>query len=395
MMDTWPKWLTVMENGSVGEARTRSFLIDRFWVLERSVDTDGADFLIQRRTAEQRFTDKIPPRLGVIQAKYFQDRRTTHYIPKSYVVDPQGAPLKGFFAILHVGRDDEGEMYILSAQQIVATLTVSSAHQPEKFIVGASALKEEFRVKSRKFALDEIEHSLKSQTYLQAATVYDQLSIPYHHVDKQDVDFHWTLPIPSPGGDILDVFADYKKDLTKLVFEMDEILQTVDEILTERDPRRAIVLAEGLGTYINGNNKISFSAPKLWVDFSNALDFYDRWVKSLKADGLFEAYLLMGDRLRTELAAHTSGLEPTEAGAFVQVTLEYDPLTFLVIDLTIKSGISASKADEIKSLGKICLIEMLKGWLPRKVKPRDYMINNLWRSVMSYVIEERYPDNSL
>lgn len=36
-----------MENGTVGEARTRSFLIDRFWVLlERSVDTDGADFLI-------------------------------------------------------------------------------------------------------------------------------------------------------------------------------------------------------------------------------------------------------------------------------------------------------------------------------------------------------------
>ena len=43
----WPIWLKVMENGTVGEARTRSFLIDRFWVLlERSVDTDGADFLI-------------------------------------------------------------------------------------------------------------------------------------------------------------------------------------------------------------------------------------------------------------------------------------------------------------------------------------------------------------
>ncbi len=50
MEDSWPTWLKVMENGTVGEARTRSFLIDRFWVLERSVDTDGADFLIQRRT---------------------------------------------------------------------------------------------------------------------------------------------------------------------------------------------------------------------------------------------------------------------------------------------------------------------------------------------------------
>lgn len=66
-----------MENGSVGEARTRSFLIDRFWVLKRSVDTDGADFLIQRRTTTQRFTDKVPPRVGVVQAKFFQDRRTS------------------------------------------------------------------------------------------------------------------------------------------------------------------------------------------------------------------------------------------------------------------------------------------------------------------------------
>lgn len=392
MTDTWPKWLTVMENGSVGEARTRAFLIDRFWVLERSVDTDGADFLIQRRTTEQRFTDKVPPRVGVIQAKYFQDRRTTHYIPKSYVVDQLGAPLKGFFAILHVGRDDEGEMYILSAQQIVATLTISSAHQPEKFIVGTSALRDEFRVKSRKLALDEIEHSLKSQTYLQTAAFYDQLNIPYRRVDKQDIDFHWTLPLPRPGCDIPETIAEYKKGLTKLVFEMDEVLQAVDEILTERDPRRATVLAENLSAYVNGNNRITFDAPKLWGDFSNALDVYDGWVKSLKADGLFEPYLLMGERLRAELTAHTAGQEPTEVGAFVQVTLEYDPLTFLVIGITVGSGVSAKKAYEIKMYGKICLTETLQSWMMRKVKRMDYMIDSLWHSVMSYVIEKRYPD---
>ncbi|MGY4299767.1 hypothetical protein ACVWXN_007862 [Bradyrhizobium sp. i1.4.4] len=121
MEDSWPTWLKIMENGSVGEARTRSFLIDRFWVLERSVDTDGADFLIQRRTTTQRFTDRVPPRVGVIQAKYFQDRRTTHYIPKSYVIDDKGMPLEGLFALLHVGREDDGEMYLLSARQIVDT----------------------------------------------------------------------------------------------------------------------------------------------------------------------------------------------------------------------------------------------------------------------------------
>jgi len=99
----------------------------------------------------------------------------------------------------------------LSAQQIVATLKISSAHQPEKSVVGTTALRDEFRVKSRKLALDEIEHSLKSQTYLQTTAFYDQLNIPYRRVDKQDIDFHWTLPLPNPGCDILETLAGYKK----------------------------------------------------------------------------------------------------------------------------------------------------------------------------------------
>lgn len=202
MEDSWPTWLKVMENGAIGEARTRSFLIDRFWVLVRSVDTDGADFLIQRRSTTQRFTDKVPPRVGVIQAKYFQDRRTTHHIPQSYVVDAGGAPLEGFFALLHVGKEDEGEMYLLSARQIADTLSISSSHSPESYIAGTAALQEAFRVKARKLALDQIEHSLKSQTYYQSAAFLDQLNIPYRRFSEDDIEFPWTLPLPNPVGEI-------------------------------------------------------------------------------------------------------------------------------------------------------------------------------------------------
>ncbi len=61
-----PMWLKIMENGSVGEARAKAFLIDRFWILERSVDIDGADFLIQSRSIAGRFTDRAPPKIGVV-----------------------------------------------------------------------------------------------------------------------------------------------------------------------------------------------------------------------------------------------------------------------------------------------------------------------------------------
>jgi hypothetical protein len=36
-----PDWLVRQENGIIAEARTRSFLLDRFWILERSVDIEG------------------------------------------------------------------------------------------------------------------------------------------------------------------------------------------------------------------------------------------------------------------------------------------------------------------------------------------------------------------
>ena len=86
-----PVWLKIMEHGATGEARTKAFLLDRFWVMERSVDIDGADFLIQLRSLSTRFTDASPPRVGIVQAKYYQDRATTQYIPCHYVVDDRRA----------------------------------------------------------------------------------------------------------------------------------------------------------------------------------------------------------------------------------------------------------------------------------------------------------------
>jgi len=74
-----------MQNGSIGEARTQAFLIDRFWVLERSVDIDGADFIIHRRITSANLLDKRPPRFGVVYAKFFAGPKTSHHIYKQYL----------------------------------------------------------------------------------------------------------------------------------------------------------------------------------------------------------------------------------------------------------------------------------------------------------------------
>lgn len=91
-----PAWLKAMQNGSIGEARTKAFLLDRFWVLERSVDIEGADFIIQRRLTQHNLLDRQAPRLGVVQAKFFGSTSTAHHIHKEYVLDEKGAPRDEF-----------------------------------------------------------------------------------------------------------------------------------------------------------------------------------------------------------------------------------------------------------------------------------------------------------
>lgn len=87
MDKAYPPWLKAMQNGTIAEARSRAFLLDRFWVLERSVDIDGADFIIQRRITNKNILDREAPRLGVVQVKFFGTSNTTHYVHKQYVVN--------------------------------------------------------------------------------------------------------------------------------------------------------------------------------------------------------------------------------------------------------------------------------------------------------------------
>ena len=82
-----PPWLKAMQNGALGEARARAFLLERFWVLERSVDIQGADFIIQRRLTEHNILDKQAQRLSVVQVKFFGTIETTHYVHEDYVMD--------------------------------------------------------------------------------------------------------------------------------------------------------------------------------------------------------------------------------------------------------------------------------------------------------------------
>ena len=191
-----PPWLKIMEHGSAGEARTKAFLLDRFWVLERSVDVDGADFLVQRPNTEIRFTDPVPPRIAVVQSKYFQSRSTTHYIPSAYVLDSSGLPLEGFFAMLQLGTEDKASMYLLSAKDIQNSTFLTQDEGRPRYVLGRKCLDKNFEVISRTAALDRIEASLSHQNLNQVSKLFDLVQIPRPVLSAQDIDPEWTLPLP-------------------------------------------------------------------------------------------------------------------------------------------------------------------------------------------------------
>lgn len=347
MTDQWPTWLKVMENGSAGEARTKAFLLDRFWVLERSVDIDGADFLYQRRTTTQRFTDKSPPRIGVVQAKYFQDSKTTHYIPKTYILDDNGAPLEGFFALLHVGIENDSEMFLLSARQIHEHLATSEKDAAVRYVVGRKALVPEFRVTNRALALDRLEHSLKQQDYRQASAIYDHLYIPFRKIDEDAIDFDWKLPLPNPVGSIPRMFRDYKDELRSITFEMEEVLDHIDKILVTTDPKAGLALVKALKReHVDGSGRLTFGwkADFFWGDFEPALERHQAALSKLKGDGSLDGFVDITDRLDKALkAAAVADPAETEDEGY-QLDLTYDPQS-----LASSSTISDSAASSIDS----------------------------------------------
>lgn len=108
MSENQPNWLKSIQNGQLGEARAKALLLNRFWVLERSVDTESADYLIQRR--EFKINNSC---LGIVQVKYLREINRPLYITKEDVVGEDSIPRKDFFLLLFTGNEDNFDIYFL------------------------------------------------------------------------------------------------------------------------------------------------------------------------------------------------------------------------------------------------------------------------------------------
>lgn len=387
-----PAWLKIMQNGSVGEARTKAFLLDRFWVLERSVDIDGADFLVQPRGLGSRFTDRSPPKIGVVQAKYFQDAKTVHHIPQSYVLDEHDSPLDGFFAVLHLGAADDARIYMLSASDMKRTLD-RTTETPPRFVVGAKALVEGFRVDHhRRQALDRIEHAITSRSVSQSLHFYDRVNIPIYKLTANDIAYRYTLPIPNGQADIPEIYLEYRDHLQSLTYEIEDALKIIDNIMHEPDPRAALIERERLEDYRAGGtwrDGLTFSTRKFdldWPYLVDALDEHDTRVAALEAIGKLDQFVDLSYAVRAELFRLAADIDPSSAeGQYMWARLKFDTTSLAIgrLKLSLKKTQPGPSAAQVESTR----------YLHEAKKRRDItaVAHDIWHDLMSKVLFNQCP----
>ncbi|MEH7749486.1 hypothetical protein V7659_31455, partial [Neobacillus drentensis] len=113
-------WLGAIENGRIGEIKTKVELLKRgLWVSEREVDVNGADLIVQKANLLNDLIDIIGAPVAFVQIKNVGPETSvsidSRYI---YYVDGEDIKIKEEF-FLFVYRNDEPDFLVfLSAKDI-------------------------------------------------------------------------------------------------------------------------------------------------------------------------------------------------------------------------------------------------------------------------------------
>jgi hypothetical protein len=240
-------WISSNENGVLGEARVKAFLLERFWVLTRSVDIEGADFLIQRRDHGNKFTDFLPPRLGVVQAKFAKDPQTYHYIPVKYVLD-DGECISDFWVAMTCGVEDKAKLYLISAFDL-QRFPKSKIDGKDCYRLREDAKLAPFLVKSFKKKLDAIEQSLMARKDADNERFLRSVNIPFFEFQRRDLDPAWLLMIPNEFAFIPDQIYLERMRLKSFVYGLEDTLVSAAKTMTSRDASVCVAELQALAAH--------------------------------------------------------------------------------------------------------------------------------------------------
>jgi len=298
------EWLKRMENGTIGEARTKEILIDRFWILERSVDINGADFIIQRKLPYQHISDNDPPKLGVVQAKYIQDKNTDIYIKYNYAMRSRDISRDEFFLIIHTGIEDNKKAFFLRGEQISKFTTIIRNGEKYFYISGAqlSANEAEYLIKSYKDVNDYIENSLIRSEYARNRSYLHSFFSNNNLTNLNDIDYKYTHQIYS-RNEIPEMVFGIKESAISLREDLEMLVYDLTEIIDETDALKVVRRAEDLDGEISYDGKIYFNAKGISYR-GEALETVEEYLKDyekLKVNNKLNLFNLIKSKLADEI----------------------------------------------------------------------------------------------
>lgn len=319
-----------MQNGSLGEARARAFLLNRFWVLERSVDIQGADLFIQRRN----LLDRDAPRLGMVQVKFFGTPGTSHFIHREYVVD-DGDPRAEFFVLCHSGSEDDPRTHLIFARDLMEEFPPTTNSGNEGFRITYQRLHEteRFRVVEPRLALDRIERQLELAEFTKNRR-FLSWALPSANAELSAIDPDYREPLGNWWGDIPTGFTDLKKVARDAMLHVEDIHQLLVDMANATDPAIAADRLDEIRYYCRGGDRRwSISLPEKLDDdeFFKVCQRHKVMVDRLRKDGLLDAFIRMKGALGTHLLAFLEPRLPFSPTIVHRFTMRYDPAT-LVID---------------------------------------------------------------
>lgn len=287
-------WLKSMQNGGIGEARTKSLLMDRFWILERSVDIDGADFLIQRRLNNKNILD-YNFSLGVVQVKFYQDKSTTQHIAKSYVFNSMEIR-KEFFLIIHTGMEENKKIYFLTSEDI-STFSLNSDNKYK--ISGTKVLIDQFDYTNRtKELLDKIEIVLETTEFKK-----NRLNLEYFlniQINENDILKDFDFPISNSILNIKETFFEYKEKIRTELWNLEDIINEYQKAINTNNPREFYnkVIEDIHEDYPNIDIELKNLSHE---DFYNAIEEHENKLRKLKSLNKDKEYLTIYKILSQEL----------------------------------------------------------------------------------------------
>lgn len=353
MTEERPSWLKRMENGEIGESRARCLLLDRFWILERSVDVHGADFLIQRRLLQQSILDSTPPRFGLVQAKFFQSDTTRHFVPKEYLVDKNGMPMREFFLLCFTGYEEGQSEAFMTADQVLSQCRCLGPQQQnaDRFELRWDVVFSTSNRQPRSRILNRIDERLQHADLKLNRKYFFNLQQANFVNPATDPEFE--DPIDNPFGPVPHLFQEFKKQVEHVAWHAKHLCEELGLVIASTNPQEALKL---LSDAYSSADTLQIMEELGDRELKDAVEHHAIVRESLSRIGVLGEFIALQRAVEDEIVRRCADLVTVPRGQVRLFTVSFD-LQSLCLESSAVEVVDAQSITELPDVFCVCLSE--------------------------------------